>query len=208
MLPKRQSKGPEQGPPKYQPPPSVNSKQYNGATYNGNKEQHLYPNEVKSGNQIDPRKGPPVLNGERPAVVNGDGKRPSGSNVQHLQHQAILLQNNEFNQPPKDDAVRPLSPTRGPLRSAEDNLIIRTTSRLPGEDVRTTWRPTSDEELLQRPPHELLRVIRSAEAEVNRLSAEHSQLVRDARTRLQNSAAELRNTQVCICNKHTQDLIM
>ncbi|KAF4518047.1 hypothetical protein B566_EDAN009281 [Ephemera danica] len=192
MLPKRQAKGGDQGPPKYQPPPQVNSKQFpnnNSAPFNGSKDggQPPYPNysnDPKSA-QSEPRKNAPLL--------NGDSNKRSGS----VPQPHPVGQGNEYSHPSKDgNPVRSLSPSRGIIRSGEDNLIIRNQNmRLPGEDARPSWRPLSDEELLQRPPHEILRVLRSAEAEVSRLSMEQGHMVREAKARLQASSNELRNAQ-------------
>jgi hypothetical protein len=179
MLPKRQSKGVgDQGPPKYQPPPQVNSKQYpnNGAHFNGAKDGPPYSSDPHT---ADPRKCAPLL--------NGDNRRPGP------QHHP--MQGKEY--PAKDDPTRSLSPTRGVLRPGDDNFIIRNAnSKLPGEEARPPWRPLTDEDLLQRAPHELLRILRSAEAEVSRLSMEQGQLVREAKSRLQATGTELRNAQV------------
>ncbi|XP_059485743.1 coiled-coil domain-containing protein 85C isoform X2 [Neocloeon triangulifer] len=97
----------------------------------------------------------------------------------------------------QDEIIRPVSPSRGPMpKRAVDDLMVR--PGLPnhmGNLERPAWRPMSDEELLHRPPQEMLRIVRAAESEMARLQSEHGQWVQDARTRLQTSANELRSAQ-------------
>jgi hypothetical protein len=83
---------------------------------------------------------------------------------------------------PEPEIIRPVSPSRGPLR--------------PPPVERPAWRPLSDEELLHRPPQEVLRIVRAAEAEIGRLQSDHNQWLQDARSRLQAGANELRAAQV------------
>jgi hypothetical protein len=91
------------------------------------------------------------------------------------------------------EIIRPVSPSRGMVSKRPEENLIR--SHPPME--RPTWKTLSDEELLHRPPQEVLRIVRAAEAEIGRLQTDHNQWLQDARARLQGGANELRAAQVC-----------
>ncbi|CAB3380463.1 Hypothetical predicted protein [Cloeon dipterum] len=156
MLPKRQVKGPEMGPPKYQPPPQ--------------------PTKPPAGGPAAPP--PPVhhIDNRKQSKIKEVTARPASTGP---------LQ--------QDEIIRPVSPSRGIMtKRASDDLLVR-----PGalNVDRPMWRPMSDDELLHRPPQELLRIVRAAESEMARLQSEHNQWAQDASTRFQTTANELRSAQ-------------
>jgi hypothetical protein len=91
------------------------------------------------------------------------------------------------------EIIRPVSPSRGMVSKRPEENLMRP-SHPPLE--RPTWKTLSDEELLHRPPQEVLRIVRAAEAEIGRLQTDHNQWLQDARARLQGGANELRAAQV------------
>lgn len=156
--------------------------------------------QVKGPELASPPKYQPPPQVSKTSVTSAGVPPPAGPMMQVEKQPVGQVKSKEMSRPASTgpiqypEIIRPVSPSRGMVTKRPDENLLR--SSHPPLERPMTWKILSDEELLHRPPQEVLRIVRAAEAEIGRLQTDHNQWLQDARARLQGGANELRAAQV------------
>lgn len=167
-------------PPRYQPPPQVNSKVT--LTKNFSSNPHFSAKDdkhVHSGsNGVEPIKPIPLQ---------------AECNVYYPNTQSNIDTKANNLAPPRQAPQYPQPPTLGPPLSSNNPCQPQNGSTTHGSHRQlVNGRTLSDEELIRLGPLEAVRALHRAEAEMAQMAAEHHQAMREANRRAQSQSSEIR----------------